>query len=265
MSSKLVEIAQLTIDLIQPSSKMSIKNIVIGLLYTGVQLANGTVGVSYTLTDRRNDLNAYHQLLQKGFLSEKSLIELIDYCSSKYAILRSVGVAALNSLSQAYIDYSTATDQDVGELLDLTPNSLVGMVGNIHPITQTLIKKNASLRILDEYNPISPSKNTIPASKVSDLGEVDHILISGSALVFDSFDEIINLLPEIPGYKILVGPSAQVLPEVAFQLGFSLVGSSRIINGEKTLHVLQQGGGYRFFKNYTKKYTFVSGFDTNLM
>jgi len=263
MSSKLAEIAQQTIELIQPSLKLSIKKVVIGLLYTGVQLANGTVGVSYTLTDRRNDLNAYHQLLQKGFLSEKLLIELIDYCSSKYEILRTIGVAALNSLSQAHLDFTTATDQDVSKLLDLTPDSLVGMVGNIHPITRRLHKKNVSLRILDEYNPVLSTKNITPASKVSDLGEVDHILISGSALVFDSLDEIIKLLPQISGSKILVGPSAQVLPEVAFQLGFSLVGSSRIINAEKTLRVLQQGGGYRFFKKYTKKYAFVKGFDTN--
>ena len=257
MSSKLVEIAQRTTELTQPSRSLHVKNVVLGLLYSAVQLENGTVGVSYTLTDRRSDLNAYHQLLQRGFISEKSLEELIDFCSSKYAILRTIGVAALNSLSQAHIDFTAATDQDVSELLNLTSGSLVGMVGNIHPITRYLSKKNISLRILDEFNPVTRIKNIIPASKVSDLGGVDHILISGSALVFDSIDEIIKLLHQISGQKILVGPSAQVLPEVAFQLGFSLVGSSRIINTEKTFRVLQQGGGYRFFKKYAKKYTFV--------
>ncbi|MFX1506328.1 MAG: Rossmann-like domain-containing protein [Promethearchaeota archaeon] len=262
MSSRLAEIAQRTIELIQPSINMPIKNVVIGLLYSGVQLENGTVGVSYTLTDRKNDLNAYHQLLQEGFLSEKSLEELIDFCFSEFAIQRTIGVAALNSLSQAHIDYTNATDQDVSELLDITSDSLVGMVGNIHPITRYLSKKNVSLRILDEYNPVSNVKNITPASKVSDLEDVDHILISGSALVFDSLDEIIKLLPQVSGCKILVGPSAQVLPEVAFQLGFSLVGSSRIINAENTLCVLQQGGGYRFFKKYTQKYSFVKRFES---
>ena len=259
MSSRLAEIAQRTIELSQPVTNIPIKNVVIGLLYSGVQLKNGIVGVSYTLTDRRGDLNAYHELLQRGFLSEKSLEELIDFCSSEYAILRTIGVAALNSLSQAHIDYTTATDQDVGELLDLTSDSLVGMVGNIHPITRYLSKKNVSLRILDEYNPVSRVNNITPAFNISDLGEVDHILISGSALVFDSFDEIIKLLSQVSGYKVLVGPSAQVLPEVAFQLGFSLVGSSRIINAQNTLRVLQQGGGYRFFKKYTEKYSFLKG------
>jgi uncharacterized protein (DUF4213/DUF364 family) len=263
MSLKLVEIAQRTIELTQPSTNLPVKNVVLGLLYSGVQLENSTLGVSYTLTDRRNDLNAYHQLLQKGFLSEKSLKELIDFCSSNYAILRTIGVAALNSLSQAHIDFTTATDQDVSDLLDLTSNSLVGMVGNIHPITRYLSKKNVSLRILDEFNPVTRVKNIIPASKVSDLEDVNHILISGSALVFDSLDEIIKLLPRISGHKVLVGPSAQVLPEVAFQLGFSLVGSSKIIDTEKTLRVLQQGGGYRFFKKYTEKYSFVKRLETH--
>ncbi|UCG04717.1 MAG: hypothetical protein JSW11_20110 [Candidatus Heimdallarchaeota archaeon] len=31
------------------------------------------------------------------------------------------------------------------------------------------------------------------------------------------------------GKKILIGPSAQILPERAFDLGFSAIGSSRII------------------------------------
>jgi uncharacterized protein (DUF4213/DUF364 family) len=257
MASKLSEIAQRTIELIPPSTKMIVKKVVIGLLYTGIQLEDDTVGVSYTLTNRKDDLNAYHQLLQKGFLSEKSLEELINYCSSKYAILRTIGVAALNSLSQAHIDYTTGKDQDVSELLDLRSDSVVGMVGNIHPITHYLNKRNVSLRILDEFNPVTPVKNITPASKVSDLRNVNHLLISGSALVFDTFDEIVELIPQISEEIVLVGPSAQILPEVAFQLGFSAVGSSRIVNSEKTLRVLQQGGGYRFFKKYTRKYSFV--------
>jgi uncharacterized protein (DUF4213/DUF364 family) len=264
MVSKLAEIAQRTIELIPPSTKMTVKKVVIGLLYTGVQLENDTIGVSYTLTDRKDDLNAYHQLLQKGFLSEKSLEELINYCSSKYAILRTIGVAALNSLSQAHMDYANATDQDVSELLSLTPDSQVGMVGNIHPITRFLSKKHVSIRILDKYAPISPTKNLRPASKVSDLRNVDHLLISGSALVFDTFDEIVELLSLIPGEKTLVGPSAQILPEIAFHLGFSAVGSSRIINAEKTIHIIQEGGGYRFFKKYTKKYSIIKGFELQL-
>ncbi len=261
MSLKLEQLSQRTLELIHPSEKLIIQKVVIGLLYTGIQLVNGTVGVSYTLTDRHADINAYHQLLQKGFLSEKTLPELIKYCSSEYAILRTIGVAALNTYSQAHIDYTTASNQDVSELLDLAPDCIVGMVGNIHPLTRHLSEKNVSMRILDKFTPTPATRNITPASKVSDLGNVDHIVISGSALVFNTFDDIIGLLSQISGNKILVGPSAQILPEMAFQMGFSAIGSSRIINVEETLRILQEGGGYRFFKKYTKKYSFIKKFE----
>ena len=241
----------------KPSERVVIKKIVIGLLYTCIQLEDGTAGVSYTLTDRYTDRNAYHQLLQNGFLSEKTLIQLIDYCSSKYAIMRTIGVAALNTYCQDHIDFSNATDRDVSELIDLQSDLTIGMVGNIHPITRYLSKKEVSLRILDKYAPASPTKHVTPVSKVSDLKSVDQLLVSGSALVFDTFDEIIGLLPHITGKKIFVGPSAQILPELAFKLGFSAIGSSKIIDSYKTIHILQEGGGYRFFKKFTGKYSFV--------
>ena len=77
--------------------------------------------------------------------------------------------------------------------------------------------------------------------------------------IFNNFDAIIDLLPHVTGKKILVGPSAQILPHLAFELGFSDVGSSRITDSEMTTKIIQEGGGYRHFKAFTKKYLFEKG------
>ncbi|MCK4849140.1 MAG: hypothetical protein KAT16_08955, partial [Candidatus Heimdallarchaeota archaeon] len=60
----------------------------------------------------------------------------------------------------------------------------------------------------------------------------------------------------IQGEKILIGPSAQILPEVAFSTGFTFIGSSKIRDSRLTLSSIMEGGGYRAFKPHTDKYSF---------
>lgn len=256
MTSQLVHLAQRALELVKPSRSDPIKKVTIGVLYSAIELQSGTVGVSFTLTDRGKEQEGYHSLLRRGFLSEKTLEDLIEYCSSSYAICRTIGVAALNTHCQGHIDYSTASDKDGLEILDQTPDEIIGMVGNIHPISRYLGKKGVRMRILDKFMSFSGSTNIARVNQVSDLKGVDHIFISGSALVFENFDEIIALLPNIMGSKILIGPSAQIFPKLAFELGFSAVGSSRIVSPNEVMRIIQEGGGYRFFKSYTEKYLF---------
>ncbi|MFX1286348.1 MAG: Rossmann-like domain-containing protein [Promethearchaeota archaeon] len=257
MSSQLAKISKRALKLIKPTKNLFIKKVVVGVLYTGIELEDNTTGVSFTLTDRSIDHEGYHRLLRKGFLSDKTLIELIEYCSSPYAILRSIGVAALNAYCQAHINFSDASCNNIIEIFTPLPGMVVGMVGNVHPISSYLAKEGVSMRILDKFMPPTHINSITQVYKVSDLNEVDIILISGSALLFDNFDEIIHLLPYVSGKKVLVGPSAQIFPKLAFDLGFSAVGSSRIIDSKLTMKIIQEGGGYKFFKNYTEKYVFL--------
>ncbi len=257
MSSQLAQLAERALKFIKPSKNLFIKKVVIGVLYTGIELEDETTGVSFTLTDRSSDHEGYHRLLHNGFLSDQSLFDLIEYCSSPYAILRSVGVAALNTYSQAHIDFSDISSKDIIEIFKPTPDMVVGMIGNIYPISLYLAKKGISVRILDRFMPATSISSISQVNEVSDLEVVDNIFVSGSALVFDNFDRIIHLLSHISGKKILIGPSAQIFPKLAFDLGFSVVGSSRIINSDLTMKIIQEGGGYKFFKIHTEKYVFL--------
>ncbi|MFX0085739.1 MAG: Rossmann-like domain-containing protein [Candidatus Hodarchaeota archaeon] len=235
-----------------------IKQMVIGVRYSCIQLKNGTTGVSFTYTNPSLDNIGFYQILKDGLLSDKPLYELIEFCSSKYGILRTVGVTALNTFCQANIDFSSAINQDVREILQVSEGDIIGMIGNIKPLSNYLSKKGIQMKILDAFAPTLSSQYIIPVRNISELESVDHLLVSGSALVFDNFDEIIDLKSKIGGKTILVGPSAQILPEIAFELGFSAIGSSRIINPDLTFKVIQQGGGYAIYRQYVKKYTFIN-------
>ncbi len=257
MSSQLAQLAERALGLIKPSKELIIEKVVIGVLYTGIELEDGTTGVSFTLMNRSTDHEICNRLLQKGFLSEKTLFELIGYCTSSHAILRTIGVAALNTYCQDHMDFSNASCQNIIEILKPAPDMMVGMVGNIHPISRYLAKKDISMRILDKFMPPTNIDSITQVKEVSDLEVVDTILVSGSALIFENFDEIIHLIPQISGRKILLGPSAQILPKLAFDLGFSAVGSSRITNSNLTMRIIQEGGGYKFFKTFTEQYVFL--------
>lgn len=257
MSSQLAQLAERALGLIKPSKELIIEKVVIGVLYTGIELEDGTTGVSFTLMNRSTDHEICNRLLQKGFLSEKTLFELIGYCTSSHAILRTIGVAALNTYCQGHMDFSNASCQNIIEILKPAPDMMVGMVGNIHPISRYLAKKDISMRILDKFMPPTNIDSITQVKEVSDLEVVDTILVSGSALIFENFDEIIHLIPQISGRKILLGPSAQILPKLAFDLGFSAVGSSRITNSNLTMRIIQEGGGYKFFKTFTEQYVFL--------
>ncbi|UCG01894.1 MAG: hypothetical protein JSW11_20115 [Candidatus Heimdallarchaeota archaeon] len=199
MSLQLNQLSEQALELIKLPGNLVIKKVVIGVLYTGIELKDGTVGVSFTLTDRSMDHEGYHSLVKDGLPSEKRIYELIEYCSSPYSILRSIGVAALNTYSQTYIDFSEASYLDILGILESSSDNVVGMVGNIHPISRHLAKEGKIVKILDKFMPPTYIKNTTQVDKVSDLEVVDSILVSGSALVFDNFDEIIHY------YNIFLG------------------------------------------------------------
>jgi hypothetical protein len=184
------------------------------------------------------------------------LAELIECCDSKLSVFRSIGVAALNAYSQANLPSTKGINIDVEELFHSDPSVTVGMIGNIHPISNFLVKKGFSLKILD--NSISPRQTSqiISVKTVEELSDTQHLIVSGSALVFDTFSNIIKILPEIQGEKVLIGPSAQILPEVAFNTGFTFIGSSKVRDSRLTLSSIMEGGGYRAFKLHTEKYSF---------
>ncbi len=261
MPTLLTKLSKRVLKLLKKSSRpvnLIIKQMVIGVRYSCIQLRNGTTGISFTYTNPSLDNEVYYQILKDGFLSDKSFSELIEFCSSKYGILRTVGLTALNAFCQDNIDFSSATNQDVREILQLSEGDEIGMIGNIRPISNYLSKKGVKMKILDAFAPSVSSEYIVSVKNVSELESANHLLVSGSALVFDNFDKIMDLKSKITGKTILVGPSAQMLPELAFELDFSAIGSSRIINPDLTFKVIQQGGGYAVYKKYVKKYAFIN-------
>ena len=116
MNSTLATIARDSLSLGKSVDNFHIKTVVIGTRYTGILLTNGSMGISYTLLDSNTEKDDQIRYLGNKILSEKSLRDLIYYCSSKLGIDRTVGLAALNAYSQANILLDTQIGKDVKDL-----------------------------------------------------------------------------------------------------------------------------------------------------
>ena len=255
MNSFLSKIAHDSLSILKPRSKLKIESVVIGIRYTYVLLSSGSCGIAYTLTDHLVEKETHKQYLSEKYFYKKDLEYLIDYCTSKYSIFRSVGLATLNALSQAFLPLKDTTHQDISALFPNKSES-IGMIGDIQPVRKSLAQKGHRVKILDRFAPPLQHSRITTVEGISDLENVDHLIVSGSALVFDTFDQVRNLLSTISGEKVLLGPSAQILPEVAFKHGFTFIGSSRIMDASSTKRIIMEGGGYRAFKAFTKKYAY---------
>jgi uncharacterized protein (DUF4213/DUF364 family) len=237
-------------------SNFNVESVVVGIRYTGVQLSNGSLGVAYTLLDNSNKKLAHNQYLKEQFLSKKDLNALIDNCTSSISIFRSIGVAALNAYSQTNFPFIQNMEKSILDILTENPSIKIGMIGNIYPMMKSIMKKGISLKILDKYDPPQKSQLITPVTRIKDLTDITHLVVSGSAIVFPTFGQILDHLKTIPGEKVFLGPTAQILPQVAFKYGFTIIGSSKINEAKETIHTIMEGGGYRAFKQYTEKYSY---------
>ncbi len=255
MSSFLSQLAHDSLSLEKSVSEFNIESVIIGIRYTSVLLSSGSCGVAYTLTDQSAEKNRHNKYLSEKFLFEKSLEYLVEFCASKYSIFRSIGVAALNAFSQANLPSLRTENLDILDIFEEKSGN-ISMIGNIQPVTRFLSQKGYQIKILDRYSPPRQQAQITTVEEISDLQNADHLIVSGSALVFETFDLVRDLLLTIPGEKVLLGPSAQILPAIAFKHGFTFLGSSEIINTKSVMSIIMEGGGYRAFKEFTQKYSF---------
>ncbi len=255
MTSFLSQIVEETLSYESKYSNLKFESVVIGIRYTCVLLSNGSCGVAYTLIDNKAKKESQKKYLSEKFISEQDLPTVMNYCTSKFSIFRSIGIAALNAFSQANLIIDKTQENELFSIFS-EKSGTVGMIGDIRPITQFFVQKGFNIKLLDKSSSPSDNPQITSIDNILELKNCNHVIVSGSALVFENFDLIRDILPTIQGERVLIGPSAQIFPKIAFKHGFTFIGSSRIIDTTSTVRAIMEGGGYRAFKEFTQKYSF---------
>jgi len=258
MSDFLKKTLKVLIDKVKEKDIPETKEVLIGKKFMAV-LLDGYLGTGYAPREDTPTCNVFNGA---GILHNKNAIELAEFVSSDDVFERAVGVAAINALSQYVIDenkenYNFYSNLDILKLLPLTPESKVGMVGVIGPFIQYLTKNSKEFVIVDD-NPAIPEGKTpqgyVISRDIKSIAHTDIVLMTGSTIIEHSLEGPINAVKNAT-FKVVIGPTASWIPEIAFDLGINAACGMRFKEPLKAFRTIMQGGGTRYFAKYADKYT----------
>lgn len=215
-----------------------------GLGYTGVKLESGHAGICHTLQTEMM-LQGCPVMKSAGTLSTSSAIELAHLSKSWELNKRVVGVATINALSQIVIEKENTDYQVIdGNLLDnieIRKNDTVVLVGRIRPFIPIIRSKANKVYIL-ERNPMRAQGVLSESASKEIIPKADVVIITGSAIANGTIDYLLDLSQGVREV-VLGGPTASLIPYPFFRRGVKVIGGIKVVNAERLLDIIAEGGG----------------------
>ncbi len=241
----------------------------IGVFYTAVRLSSGQVGVAFTPRDLSDTVCCPRSAAAAppaGRMAGRAAWLLADYALSPVPLRRAVGVATLNALSTLamtrceFLQGRSLPRMDALDAATIQPEDRVAMVGAFIPFIKRLKGKVAALWVVDKH-PQSLKAEELPLWRspqqaIEVLTEASVAIISGSALVEGGLDELL-MAAQHARQIVLAGPTASPWPPTFWARGVSILGGIRVVDGEKLLQVVSEGGSGYFFEDFAEKVCFV--------
>lgn len=196
-----------------------------------VVLEDSAAGLYYAwMGDEQKGMNERYQV--EDFIGRAPL-ELVQLYRSEHEADRSLGMAALNAISQSVFRQAGTKLPDAGSSmgeLDAKAGDHIGMVGffpslvrrlQAQQIQVTVIEKKTHLLREEEFLTMT----TDPAA----LLDCNKILSTAATTLNESIDEILDYCSNAE-IMVVVGPTTGFIPDPLFQRGVSAVGGSEIVN-----------------------------------
>ncbi len=201
------------------------------------------LGVAMTLPE---EIQRY-----RNSISEPSLNAFIERADSLNVIERTLGLVAINAVSQYHIDLS---DAEFADVLELLPENVgkIALIGNMPPLVRELQNKGYEIYVF-ERNPRLWDKDTYSdALEYHLLPEMDAVVASASCLVNGTIDLLLDRARKAELF-VLTGPTGQLLPEFLKGTRVTHLASMKVIDFEKALLGLKLGS-FRGFEEGNRKY-----------
>lgn len=241
----------------------------IGVFYTAVRLGTGHVGVAFTprgLSDTVCCPRTAAAAPPAGRLAGRSAWDLAEYASSPVPLRRAVGVATLNALSAlAMARFGTPDGEllpgaDALDIAGVQPTDRVAMIGAFTPFIKSLKGRVSQLWIVDKHpEALKPDEQPFlrPPEKATDiLAQADVAIITGSALVEGGMDELLDAARQARRV-VLAGPTASPWPPPFFSRGVHVLGGIQVMNADRMMQIISEGGSPYFFGDAVEKVCIV--------
>ena len=241
---------------------LTIEEIRIGLHLCAAGLSDGSVGVSATFEDNhpfcarsKRDFGDFTPLNFRG-----QRVEDLFRSEKENNILCSVRLAVLNAISSEIISsglYKVIEDCDPLELVSVTSDRTVTIVGAFHSYVRKLSETGCRLHVLELNENALPEefrKFYVPAGGYEDVVcQSDLVIITGQTLANGTIEGLLGAV--VPGSTVIVaGPSGSILPDVLFSNGVNIIGATRITGKDVLFDLVSEGAsGYHLIKYCAKK------------
>ena len=224
--------------------EIRIDKVCLGLGYTGVKLEGGQAGVCHSLISEMA-LECCEIIKRAGTLAGRPAQEFLRLTDSWDLAERVIGIATLNALSQivleAHPDRYAVEERNLIDVLEVGREDVVVLVGLIKPFVPIFRSKAKRLYIL-ERGP-QREKGILPDTACEEvIPKADVVVITGSTLANGTIDRLLELA-ENARTVALVGPTASCLPDPLFERGVDFVGGIRILDADKAIQIVGEGGG----------------------
>ena len=242
--------------------KLVISDVRIGLYLTAVRLSDNSVGTSSTLpgehplcSKHSRDFGDFTPLRIRG----KRVTDILE-TEKRSGIIPSLKTAVLNAISSKIIlsgKYRIIEDCDPIQLVDLDKEKTISIVGAFQSYIRKITGTHNRLFVLELNGNALPGelqKYYVPADDFQKIIPVsDVVIITGQTLVNSTLDDILSVIS--PGSQVIVtGPSGNILPDVLFEKGVSIIGGTRITRPEILFNIVSEGGlGYHLFEYCASK------------
>jgi uncharacterized protein (DUF4213/DUF364 family) len=256
-----------TYRLLKTSNKIDIKNLTIadvriGLFLTAVRLSNNSYGVASTLTDsypnctkEKREFGDFTPSKIKG----QKVTDLFEMPKESNIIL-TLRIAVLNAISSKLIllgNYKVLTNCDPIDLIDLSSQKTITIVGAFHSYIRKISETNNRLYVLelDEstlnqdqmqfYVPAEEYLKVLPGS--------DIVIITGLTLVNNTIDDLLSAIPK-KATVIVTGPSSSIIPDVLFANKVEIIGATQITKPDVLFDIVSQAAaGFHLFEYCAQK------------
>jgi len=242
--------------------RRTVEDIRIGLGYTAVKLHDGACGLAATMRDEISSCCTVHE--RAGDLSNQRAHSLAKLALSTDILESALGIATINAILSSRDIRTQGQGGDILENLAISKSDSVGMVGYFEPLIRPIQERCKKLYIFERRPSAfggavgSDPSHLTEASKIYPDWAVDLLLpkcsvviISGTTVLNKTIDHLLDLCQD---RVAIVGPTTP-LSTIFAGYGVSFLFGSRVIDADRVLKIISEGGGTRAFGSAVLKVT----------
>lgn len=198
--------------------------------FCGLELEDGSVGLSYVLLD--DTLDALATMAGSSLAGADPLAVARRFPEARGA-QRVVAFAALHALAGTFHALAGYRPEEAGDsvgLLDPGPGDRVGMIGLFPSLVDRVVRAGARLTVVELKEHLAGERAGYRVTlDPGELRTCDKVLSTSTILLNDTADRMIGYCASARTLAI-VGPGAGILPDALFTRGVTQVGGTQVVD-----------------------------------